>query len=111
VSERTAYNLLDVDDKFGGAKLANFANIHRSILYLLAAPSTPEPCGRRGRYNVAKLIEQYGDAKLTELRHILANCPKALSWRSYRRVRLSALAGGGPSGAGLGPSPSRAAGV
>jgi hypothetical protein len=27
-----------------------------------------EPCGRRGRYNVAKLIEQYGDAKLPELR-------------------------------------------
>jgi hypothetical protein len=25
-----------------------------------------EPCGRRGRYSVAKLTEQYGDAKLTE---------------------------------------------
>jgi hypothetical protein len=36
-----------------------------------------EPCGRRGRYNVAKLMEKYGDAKLPELRHILANCPKA----------------------------------
>jgi hypothetical protein len=36
-----------------------------------------EPCGRRGRYNVAGLMEQYGDAKLPELRHILANCPKA----------------------------------
>jgi hypothetical protein len=23
-----------------------------------------EPCGRRGRYNVARLIEKYGDAKL-----------------------------------------------
>jgi hypothetical protein len=23
-----------------------------------------EPCGRRGCYNVARLIEQYGDAKL-----------------------------------------------
>jgi hypothetical protein len=23
-----------------------------------------EPCGRRGRYNVAKLIKQYGDARL-----------------------------------------------
>ena len=28
-----------------------------------------EPCGRRGRYNIAKLMEQYGDAKLPELRH------------------------------------------
>jgi hypothetical protein len=36
-----------------------------------------EPCGRRGRYNVAKLMEQYGDVKLPDLRHILANCPKA----------------------------------
>src|ERR1700722_20336033 len=36
-----------------------------------------EPCGRFGRYNVAKLIEQYGDAKLPDLRHILANCQKA----------------------------------
>ena len=24
-----------------------------------------EPCGRRGAYNVARLIEQHGDAKLT----------------------------------------------
>ena len=31
-----------------------------------------EPCGRFGRYNVAKLIEQYGDAKLRDLRHVLA---------------------------------------
>jgi hypothetical protein len=26
-----------------------------------------EPCGRRGRYSVAKLMQQYGDAKLTDL--------------------------------------------
>jgi hypothetical protein len=38
-----------------------------------------EPCGRRGRYNVAKLMEQYGDMKLPDLRHVLANCPKAKS--------------------------------
>jgi hypothetical protein len=25
-----------------------------------------EPCARRGRYNVAKLMEKYGDAKLPE---------------------------------------------
>jgi hypothetical protein len=34
-----------------------------------------EPCGQRGRYNAAKLIEKYDDAKLPELRHVLANCP------------------------------------
>jgi hypothetical protein len=39
-----------------------------------------EPCGRRGCYNVAKLMEKYGDAKLPELRHVLANCPKAKSF-------------------------------
>ena len=36
-------------------------------------------CGRFGRYNVAKLIEQYGEIKLPDLRHVLANCPKAQS--------------------------------
>src|SRR5260370_833901 len=36
-----------------------------------------EPCGRRGRYAVARLIEKYGaDAKLPDLRLALANCEK-----------------------------------
>jgi hypothetical protein len=36
-----------------------------------------EPCGRRGRYNVAKLMEQYGDAKLPGLlSELAADCPK-----------------------------------
>jgi hypothetical protein len=35
-----------------------------------------EPCGRRGRYNVARLMEKYGDAKLPQLRHVLANCQR-----------------------------------
>ena len=26
-----------------------------------------EPCGRRGRYSVAKLMAEHGDAKLTDL--------------------------------------------
>jgi hypothetical protein len=47
-----------------------------------------EPCGRRGRYNVAKLIEQYGDAKLPDLRHILANCTKAGSQSIHDRCRV-----------------------
>jgi hypothetical protein len=38
-----------------------------------------EPCGRRGRYNAAKLMEQHGDAKLTDLLQALAACPKANS--------------------------------
>jgi hypothetical protein len=38
-----------------------------------------EPCGPRGRYSVAKLMEQHGDAKLTDLLVTLAACPKARS--------------------------------
>ena len=36
-----------------------------------------EPCGQHGRYSVARLMEQHGDAKLTDLLHTLADCPKA----------------------------------
>ena len=48
-----------------------------------------EPCGKRGRFNVAKLIEQYGtDAKLTDLLAVLAeNCPKARSLSVHDRCR------------------------
>jgi hypothetical protein len=46
-----------------------------------------EPCGRRGRYNVAKLMEKYG-AKLPELRHILANCPKANAHSIHDRCKV-----------------------
>jgi hypothetical protein len=47
-----------------------------------------EPCGRRGRYNVARLMEKYGDAKLPELRHVLANCPKARSQSIHDRCKV-----------------------
>jgi hypothetical protein len=36
-------------------------------------------CGRLGRFNVAKLIADYGaDMKLPELRHVLAKCERTL---------------------------------
>jgi hypothetical protein len=35
-----------------------------------------EPCDRRGRYAVAGLIAERGDAKLTDLLPALANCPR-----------------------------------
>jgi hypothetical protein len=47
-----------------------------------------EPCGRAGRYNVAKLMEQHGDAKLPELLYVLADCPKARSQSVYDRCRV-----------------------
>jgi hypothetical protein len=48
-----------------------------------------EPCGRRGRFNVGKLIEQHGaDAKLTDLLAVLAgNCPKAHSISVHDRCK------------------------
>ena len=46
-----------------------------------------EPCGRRGSYSVARLIELHGDAKLTDLLQTLANCPKAHSASIHNRCR------------------------
>ena len=45
------------------------------------------PCGRRGRYNVARLIERYGDAKLTDLLLTLADCQKAHSASVHDRCK------------------------
>jgi hypothetical protein len=36
-----------------------------------------EPCGRRGRYNVKRLMAKHGDAKILFLLSDLTNCPKA----------------------------------
>ena len=47
-----------------------------------------EPCGRRGTYNVARLTERHGDAKLTDLLQTLANCPKARSARIHDRCKV-----------------------
>jgi hypothetical protein len=47
-----------------------------------------EPCGRRGRYNVQKLMAKYGDVRLTDLRTIIANCPKAQAARIYDRCKV-----------------------
>jgi hypothetical protein len=50
-----------------------------------------EPCGRPGRSNVARLIEQYSDAGSS---NILADCPKTGSKSIYDpcRVRLEKTA-------------------
>jgi hypothetical protein len=47
-----------------------------------------EPCGRRGRYIVTRLMESHGDAKLTDLLHILADCPKARSGSIHNRCHV-----------------------
>jgi hypothetical protein len=48
-----------------------------------------DQCGRRGRYNVARLMAKYGDAKLPDLAAQIANCPKARTASIYDRCKLS----------------------
>lgn len=48
-----------------------------------------EPCGRRGRCNVQRLIAKYGaDMGLPELRTVLADCPKSRSFSVYDRCKV-----------------------
>ena len=46
-----------------------------------------EPCGRRGRLSVARLMEEHGDAKLTDLLQTLADCQKARSASIHDRCK------------------------
>jgi hypothetical protein len=47
-----------------------------------------QPCGRRGRYNVERLMAKHGDAKLLYLLLTLADCPKARSTNIYDRCKV-----------------------
>jgi hypothetical protein len=51
-----------------------------------------EPCGWRGRYVVAKRIDEHGDAKLTDLLPTLAGLSKA-ALRQHPRPMLGGLRG------------------
>ena len=46
-----------------------------------------QPCGRRDRYSVQRLMAQRGDPKLTDLLETLANCPKARSANIHDRCK------------------------
>ena len=46
-----------------------------------------EPCGRRGQYNVERLMAEPRDAKLTDLLTTLADCPRARVASIYDRCR------------------------
>jgi hypothetical protein len=46
-----------------------------------------EPCGRRGRYNVEKLMAKHGDAKILYLLADLTNCDKVQSTNIYDRCK------------------------
>ena len=61
---------------------------HADTLSDLPRPYLLIECGslrQGGRYNIARLMEKYSDAKLPELRHVLANCPKARSLSIHDR--------------------------
>jgi len=47
-----------------------------------------EPCGRRGRYSVERLMAKYGDDKILFLLPAIANCPKARSTNIYDRCKV-----------------------
>jgi hypothetical protein len=44
-------------------------------------------CGRYGRYNVAKVVEEHGHEKLTDLFGHLADCSKARSVSVHDQCR------------------------
>ena len=46
-----------------------------------------QPCGRRGRYNVERLMAKHGDAKILYLLAELTNCPKVQSANIYDRCK------------------------
>jgi hypothetical protein len=51
-----------------------------------------EPCGRRGRYSVERLIAAHGaDAKLPDLLVTPANCEKTQSFNVYNRCKARQL--------------------
>lgn len=46
-----------------------------------------QPCRRRGRYNVARLMAKHGDAKILYLLSTLTDCPKTESVNEYDRCK------------------------
>jgi hypothetical protein len=55
----------------------------------LAVVTLCGPCGRRGRYNVERLIAKHGaDVRLPDLLKILADCPKARAFSIYDRCHV-----------------------
>ncbi len=51
-----------------------------------------EPCGRRGAYSVARLMERHGDAKLTDLLQTLAKLPEGALGQHSRPLQGSVRA-------------------
>jgi hypothetical protein len=50
-----------------------------------------DACGRRGRYNVERLLAKHGDAKLIEVATAIATYPKARAFGVYDRCQVGWL--------------------
>ena len=78
---------------FCSCAVLSFADVPRDGGLTLSDVRSPtlsivcEPCGRRGRYAVAGLLEGHGDAKLTDLLLTLADCQKARSANIHDRCK------------------------
>jgi hypothetical protein len=46
-----------------------------------------QPCGRRGRYSVERLMSEHGDAKILYLLAELTDCPKSQSASIHDRCK------------------------
>jgi hypothetical protein len=60
------------------------SDVRRATLIIVC-----EPCGRRGQYNVERMIAKHGDAKLLYLLDTLTNCPKMQSANIYDRCKAT----------------------
>jgi hypothetical protein len=59
-----------------------------ALALFLSKDGWEQPCGRRGRYAVARLIERHGcDIRMPDLPAVLADCPKARSASVYDRCK------------------------
>jgi hypothetical protein len=58
------------------------SDVHESTLTVVC-----QPCGRRGGYNVKRLMAKHGDAKILYLLSTLTNCPKTESADIYDRCK------------------------
>jgi hypothetical protein len=62
-------------------------SLHFSDLAAQYLTFVREPCGRRGRLNVARFLYEQGDAKLTGHMLTLANCDNARAFSLYDRCK------------------------
>jgi hypothetical protein len=67
--------------------MPRYGSLVRSDLAVPYLTLIREPCGRGGRLNLTRLLDQQGDAKLTDLMPTLANCDKARAFRLYDRCK------------------------